>query len=275
MEHLTIGQMAKLNQVSEQTLRLYDKMGLFSPSIRKDNGYRYYDIKQSSTLDTIQYLKSIGFGLKEIKTIIDQNAQIELKQILSTRKIEIQSQLDECQSQITAINRALKSFESYELAPPTGTILIERIEQRKMHSVETNKNFYVFGMDTYEKLLRELKLDLIANHIPKVYFCSAGSTIKKEKLMNREFVSTELFVFLDDNIDDRSVKTIPAGNYICIYCDSFDKELEYIGVLIEYIEQHGYTICGDYICEVIAELPVFSQKKRSMFLRLQVPIIFC
>lgn len=28
---LTIGQMAHLNNISEQTLRLYDKMGLLSP----------------------------------------------------------------------------------------------------------------------------------------------------------------------------------------------------------------------------------------------------
>jgi len=74
----------------------------------------------------------------------------------------------------------------------------------------------------------------------------------------------EQFVFLDNDIKDKRVKIIPEGNYACIYCDSFDKELGYIGKLVDYIEQNGYTICGDYICEVIAELPVFNQEKRSM-----------
>ena len=61
MERLTIGQMAKLNQVSEQTLRLYDKEGLLVPCHRGgDNNYRYYDIKQGAILDMIQYMKSLG-----------------------------------------------------------------------------------------------------------------------------------------------------------------------------------------------------------------------
>ena len=32
MKRYTIGKMAKLNNVTEQTLRLYDKMGLFKPA---------------------------------------------------------------------------------------------------------------------------------------------------------------------------------------------------------------------------------------------------
>ena len=67
MRHLTVGEMAKLNHISEQTLRLYDKRGLLSPSFRGQNGYRYYDIKQSAVLDIIQYMKSLGISLKEIK----------------------------------------------------------------------------------------------------------------------------------------------------------------------------------------------------------------
>ncbi|MBS5523070.1 MAG: MerR family transcriptional regulator [Clostridiales bacterium] len=68
MKLLTIGQMALLNHVSEQTLRLYDRLGLLAPASRGENGYRYYDIKQSAVLEIIQYMKSLGFSLKEIRT---------------------------------------------------------------------------------------------------------------------------------------------------------------------------------------------------------------
>ena len=56
MKRYTIGKMAKLNNVSEQTLRLYDKIGLFKPAyVDEKNGYRLYDIGQSARLDIIQY----------------------------------------------------------------------------------------------------------------------------------------------------------------------------------------------------------------------------
>lgn len=69
MKELTIGQMARLNGVSEQTLRLYDRTGLFSPMYRdEENGYRYYDIRQSAQLDMIQHMKSLGMSLKDIRS---------------------------------------------------------------------------------------------------------------------------------------------------------------------------------------------------------------
>ena len=46
-DYLTIGQMAELNHVSSQTLRLYDKKGLLSPAYQgESNGYRYYHVDQ-------------------------------------------------------------------------------------------------------------------------------------------------------------------------------------------------------------------------------------
>lgn len=43
---ISIGKMAKINHVSINTLRLYDKWGLLTPIyIDEDTGYRYYDMK--------------------------------------------------------------------------------------------------------------------------------------------------------------------------------------------------------------------------------------
>ncbi|NLU10265.1 MAG: MerR family transcriptional regulator, partial [Tepidanaerobacter acetatoxydans] len=73
------------------------------------------------------------------------------------------------------------------------------------------------------------------------------------------------------------VEVIPAGTFACIYFDSFSfyKEKKYAGILLEHIKQNNYRIVGDYICEVVAELPIFQQNERNMFIRLQIPIEFC
>lgn len=277
MELLTIGQMAKLNHVSEQTLRLYDRLGLLTPFKRDDeNGYRYYDIKQCAQLDMIQYMKSLGMSLKEIKKHLGNNDLLHIQSILHQKKNQIDEQIRELKFQKRAIERTIESFERYENSPPDGKILIEHIEERYMYCIDSKINFYDYGIDTYEKILRELKESLIMNQLPQIYFCNAGTILRKENLVKRQFISTEVFVFVDKNlVQSELITAIPANSYICIYCDSFHKEKEYALRLLDAISREKYTICGDYICEVIADLPMVDKDGRGMFIRLQIPIKFC
>ena len=69
MENLfSIGELAKYQNISKQTLIFYDKIGLFRPAyVDPDNGYRYYSAAQLDFLDTILIMKKIGFSLKEIQ----------------------------------------------------------------------------------------------------------------------------------------------------------------------------------------------------------------
>ncbi len=67
----SIGELAKYQKISNQTLIYYDKMGIFKPEyIDPNNGYRYYGAKQLDTLDTILVLKEIGLSLKEIQNYL-------------------------------------------------------------------------------------------------------------------------------------------------------------------------------------------------------------
>ena len=42
MNYYKTGQFAKLSNVSERTIRYYDKIGLLKPSFVMENGYRQY-----------------------------------------------------------------------------------------------------------------------------------------------------------------------------------------------------------------------------------------
>ncbi|MEG1426095.1 MAG: MerR family transcriptional regulator [Oscillospiraceae bacterium] len=276
MEYLTIGQMAKTNHVSEQTLRLYDKQGLLCPSQRgNENGYRYYDIRQSARLDMIQYLKSMGLSLKDIRLQLAKDNLDEIVTLLQERSGAIQTQLLHLQRQQHAVERTIHSFERYRSAPPDGCILLEHLEKRQMYCIDSKINFYDYGLDMYEIILRELKESLMENDFSPLCFCNVGSILRKENLLAKQFLSTEVFVFVEDStFPIPQLQLIPAGNYLCVYCDSFEKEKDYARRLLREIAEKNYEICGDYICEVIADLPVVESTNRGMFLRLQVPISF-
>lgn len=273
VKKMTIGQMAKLNHISEQALRLYDREGLLSPLYRDEkNGYRYYDIRQSAQLDTIQYMKALGMPLKEIKTHMEQWDMGRIKQLLRENRDAIDEKIRELNLQKRAIERTLDSYERYESAPPDGAIVLEYIPKRQMYVTSTAVNFYDYDIAEYEKILRNLKEDMKANDISPFYFANAGTILRRENFMKRHLYSTEVFVFVDrEYVDEELITVVPASSYLCIYCDRFEKEKEYIDRLIATIEDRHYTVTGDYICEVIVEMPM-DFKERGMFLRLQVPI---
>ncbi|WP_367932826.1 MerR family transcriptional regulator [Enterocloster citroniae] len=273
MKELSIGQMARLNGVSEQALRLYDKVGLFSPMYRdRENGYRYYDIRQSAQLDMIQHMKALGMSLKDIKEQMKHFDPDMLRNILYRNLDAIDQKAQELMYRRRAIERTLESYEWYENAPPDGTIVLEYIPRRLTYMTDSGVNFYDYGIDVYEKILRELKKNLIANQLSPIYFYNAGTVMKKEALLAGRFCSTEIFVLVDKGFVKESLITqIPASTYLCIYCNSFDKEKDYIERLLEEIRTREYRITGDYICEVVAEVPMDMQE-RGMFLRLQVPV---
>ena len=106
-----------------------------------------------------------------------------------------------------------------------------------------------------------------------IYFCNVGSILRKEMIDTKKFISTEIFLFVDNDFkEEKGIEVIPENDYICIYCDSFWKEKEYAQKLFQYIEEKRYEIIGDYICEVVVELPVFYQYERNMFIKLQIPV---
>lgn len=274
MNRLTIGQMARLNKVSEQTLRYYDRLGILKPNtVDSKTGYRYYSIKQSARLDMIQYMKSLGMSLKDIAKHL-KNCDIGLfKSILGQKSIQIEKQLEVLKLQRHAVERAITNFERYESAPPDGTIVLEHIAKRRVYSFNTNINFYEHGLEVYEELLRALKNDLIQKSLPQLYFCNAGTILTRENALQRNFVSTKLFVFVDrEYVPDELITTIPANTYLCIYCNRFDKEIAYANRLLDEVERRNYKIIGDYICEVIADLPDYEDNERGMFFRLQIPV---
>ena len=69
------GQFAKLANVTERTIRYYDRIGLLKPSFVMENGYRKYTKSDLLKLHKIISLKQLGFSLEEIYPMVikDQN----------------------------------------------------------------------------------------------------------------------------------------------------------------------------------------------------------
>lgn len=273
---IKIGEFSKINHISIPTLRLYDELGILKPIyVDKESNYRYYSINQNARLDMIQYMRELNMNLSEIKSILNSNDLTLIESTLIKKKKQVKNQINELNLSLTAISRTIDSIERFRKSPKKGMITIEYIPHRKIYAIDTNTNFYEHGISVYETILSDLKNNMLKNNLPQVYYYNAGSSIKKEDFVNNNYVSDKVFVFVDNDFPySENIKTIESGMYACIYLDDFDDEVEYGKKLLEYCNSNGYIISGDYICEVITEFNVFSEKKRSMYLRLQVLLTF-
>lgn len=273
---IKIGEFSKINHISIPTLRLYDELGILKPIyVDKESNYRYYSINQNARLDMIQYMRELNMNLSEIKSILNSNDLTLIESTLIKKKKQVKNQINELNLSLTAISRTIDSIERFRKSLKKGMITIEYIPHRKIYAIDTNTNFYEHDISVYETILSDLKNDMLKNNLPQVYYYNAGSSIKKENFINNNYVSDKVFVFVDNDFPySENIKTIESGMYACIYLDDFDDEVEYGKKLLEYCNFNGYIISGDYICEVITEFNVFSEKKRSMYLRLQVLLTF-
>lgn len=272
--YISIGEMAKMNQTTVTTLRLYDSMGLLKPCYIDENShYRYYDIKQNARFDMIQYMKELGMELREIKDVFDQCDLNLIEDILRKKKEQTRQQLIDMRLKIAAIDRTIERIERYRKSPPAGTITLEYIQKRKIYSVHVDTNFYDYNIDMYELILKKLKNNLKEFNIPTVYYCNAGTIMSQKNFEKQHFYSDEIFIFADSEFPvNDNVYELDSGMYACIYTESFDEERLYAAKLLDYCHSNNLTICGDYICEEINEMNIFDGQKRSMYLRLQVPV---
>ena len=67
---LTIGQVASAAAVNVQTIRYYERRGLFVPPRRTPAGYRQYAEDAVSRLRFIKHAQMLGFSLKEIQQLL-------------------------------------------------------------------------------------------------------------------------------------------------------------------------------------------------------------
>lgn len=274
---IPIGKMAKANNVSIATLRLYDEMGLIKPSfIDPQTNYRYYDVNQTSRLDLIRYMRDMGMSIKDISLLLEKEDIDLIEEKLVERSIQIRSEIKALNSTQDAVDRTIKSIERYRKSPLPGTLSLEFIERRRILYIQSPIDFYRYGIEKYEECIRNLRLKLVGMNIPQVLSYSLGTSVKKDDFMEGKLVADKIFIFGDKRLSEYSDDTLllESGMYACVYLDNYDNEKKEAERLLKFALDNGYEIAGDYICEEMTELNFLQKRQRNMFLRLQVPVIF-
>lgn len=107
MNYYKTGKFARLSNVSERTIRYYDKIGLLKPSFVMENGYRQYSDLDLLKLQKILSLKHLGFSIEEIFPMVMDNTN--LKESFELQIDLIEDKISHLQSLKDALKRASNS----------------------------------------------------------------------------------------------------------------------------------------------------------------------
>lgn len=111
---LTIGELARLGNVSVRMLRHYDAVGLLVPArVAPVSGYRWYTVDQLTRLNRLLALKDLGFTLEQLRPVLDDEVTAEqLRGMLRLRRAELTERITADTERLARVERRLRTIES-------------------------------------------------------------------------------------------------------------------------------------------------------------------
>jgi len=134
----TIGKLAGLTGVSNDTLRYYEQVNLIRPADKSASGYRLYDQESARRVHFIKHAQACGFTLAEIRELLalrgrDQACCGDIR----TRAIEKKLQIERKIRAMKAISKGLDHLiaECANEAQPVKECAIIAALERASHSM--------------------------------------------------------------------------------------------------------------------------------------------
>ena len=229
----SIGETSKINSVSIQALRLYEKMGILKPAyINPTSGYRYYKEEQFIWIDIIKYCNYVKLPLKTLKNIFNNKDSKQIKELLLNHKEQIKNEIDYLTRVNNDINNLLKSMDDIKNQNLLNVYIspLDRISIRTK-KVDNNQNYHYL-----DQKMREVEMNMAKQHI--------GYGSYSGVIYDKKFNPKEVFISYEDSLIND--KEITKGNYLTITFtqDDMDKARK---ILLKYIKDNKIKIDGDFI----------------------------
>lgn len=247
---LTIGLFAQVGQVSVQTLRHYDRLGLLKPGhVDRFTNYRYYTLEQLPRLYRILALKELGLSLEQIGLVLDDGITVEqMRGMLRLRRAQLSESLNEMQAQLERVEAHIRHIEE-EGKMPEGDVILKNVEPMLVAGKRIVIPKHSGG------LLPELNEAFMQT---AAYVAEQGNAFADKPGVAVWFtppdqqndLDIEATIPLKQTIaskGDVKVHELPPTQMACLlYNGAFADYLDQFRVILGWIERNGYTIVGPF-----------------------------
>jgi len=125
--------LARVAQVTPDTIRHYTRMGLLTPQKNPANGYKEYAADDLQRLRFIVRARDLGFSLSDVQAILERADQggspcPAVREIISQRLVEVKRKLDDMTQLYDRMNKAVAEWSSMPDEKPCGRHVCHLIE---------------------------------------------------------------------------------------------------------------------------------------------------
>lgn len=209
----SIGELAKYQHISKQTLIFYDRIGLFRPAwVDPGNGYRYYSAQQLDQLDTILIMKAIGFSLAEIREHL-QHYNIDSSLAALRRQLAvIDGQIDRLRLVRSRVqNRCAQMEQVRHLSPEPEVQLIDSPAQY----IFCRPVAAPFTMREISIATKQCFADSFAGDLPIYFQC--GVVVPLQKILAGRYTeASQAFVPIEPDSRTDALRQLPAGRCVAL-----------------------------------------------------------
>lgn len=234
-----IGMFANMNRVTIKTLRYYDEQNLLKPVyVDEENGYRYYEASQIADIHKILALKNMGFSIEDIRRMMNGE---EENTLLLRKKQEILKELAELTTKLAVVESYLTG-KNMNLSAP---VLVKKLPEVIVASSRSR-------IESYDALF-ELMPAMGAQMEQLGCICAQPDycfTQYLEQGYKEEDILVEVCEAVTEKKEDSGTvvfQVLPqVEEAACIFHKgSYDTLHQSYTVVLDYIEENGYEICGN------------------------------
>ncbi len=237
----TIKQYADLHDIGRRTLHFYDEIGLFSPQVKAENGYRYYTLGQSPHLDMILTLRELDVPLDTIKAYMQNRNKDSLKDLLATKTKEVDIKL-----------KNLKDIKSLLLNKQEQLDLIPE-DVNGIGVVETKAMNYILTILTEDNISNAMfqHVSKLPHHL---FNMEIGTITKVENLYNGAYHYT--YGIISNSTSKTSNYRRDKGKYLRAYHqgnfndihETYQRIMDYCKLNNIELEGYAYELAINILC---------------------------
>ncbi|ATO28829.1 BltR family transcriptional regulator [Bacillus atrophaeus] len=241
-KYFTTGEFAKLCHVKKQTLFHYDEIGLLSPEIKKENGYRYYSYNQFELFQVIGLFKEVGVPLKRIKQLLKGKTPEDIVALLKEKSFEIENKIKKFKHLQTIIQTKVKLTEQ-ALETDFSSVSFQYLEEEKFMISRNTLNLperkYIAAIS---ELIRYVQLHELDEGYP------VGGIFAREQILKKDFYNySHFYIKVQEGIEKINYHVRPKGLYAVGYQKGDEAEDAYRRI-IQFIEKNR-MLMGEYAYE--------------------------